>query len=100
LLEGEICSEGENKIAKNQIRTTMTLKIRIEPIMGIFLSEGTPSTIYLQKYYFLPFFSFGGEKLHLSFLAESVFCHFHEIGGKWLTFKEKMDDISSVLPNE
>jgi hypothetical protein len=89
LLEREICSDGENKIVKNEIRMTMILKIRIEPIIGIILNEGSPSTIYCRFWCFLPFFSFWGEKLHLSLLVEIVFCHFYEIGGQQLMVKEK-----------
>jgi hypothetical protein len=74
----------------------MILKIRIEPFPWIFLSEGTPSTIYCRFWYFLPFFSFWGEKLHLSYLVEIVFCRFYEIGGQQLMVKEKMGGLVLV----
>lgn len=59
---------------------TMILNVRIEPIPGIFLSEGTPSTIYCLKLVFLP----SGEKTAKKLLYGA--CHldlFRFIKAKW-----------------
>jgi hypothetical protein len=59
---------------------TMILKVRIEPIPGIFLSEGTPPTIYCRKLVFLP----SGEKMAKKLLYGA--CHldlFRFLKAKW-----------------
>ena len=53
-------SVRNKRSGKNQVRMTEVILKRswIEPILGIFLSEGTPSTIYCQNTVFFAIFFF------------------------------------------